>query len=55
MAVQWVVVVPEGQALTAREAVTLGYQLPVRSVFARLHNGPAARKLETALKGRQER
>jgi hypothetical protein len=50
--VNWDLVLPEDQALSACEARELGYELPVRSVFARLKNGPKARKLEMTMRQR---
>lgn len=52
--VQWNAVRPE-QAIASSEAATnFGYNLPVRSVFAKLHRGSVAVRLENELRSRTE-
>jgi hypothetical protein len=49
--VRWEIVPPD-QAISAAEATELGYNLPVRSVFAKLHRGSKALRLEQELRSR---
>lgn len=44
--VKWDRVLPENMALSNREASSMGYDLPFRTVFGRLHRGKIAKKLE---------
>lgn len=46
LTVNWEVVLPLEEAVSTRDAKQLGYNLPVRTVFGRLHSGRAAQKLE---------
>jgi hypothetical protein len=53
LAVHWEAVVEPARAIPAREAsTTFGYNLPYRSVFAKLHNGRCAASLEKELRQR---
>lgn len=50
--VEWLVV-PADRAITSSDAATqFGYNLPVRSVFAKLHRGSIALRLENELRAR---
>lgn len=51
--VKWDCVLPEDKALSNREASSIGYNLPIRTVFGRLHRGKLAKKLETELLSRK--
>jgi len=52
LGVEWDVV-PAERAITAADAASqFGYNLPVRSVFAKLHRGSAATRLEQELRSR---
>ena len=53
MRVQWDRVLPEDKALSNREASSMGYNLPIRTVFGRLHRGTLAKKLEAELLNRK--
>lgn len=44
--VKWEVILPPQKALSNREASAIGYNLPVRTVFGRLHRGQLAKRLE---------
>jgi hypothetical protein len=50
--VRWEVVAPERAISSADAAARFGYNLPVRSVFAKLHRGSAALRLEQELRSR---
>ncbi|MFK2825233.1 hypothetical protein QYG89_05980 [Bacillus sp. B190/17] len=50
--VEWEVIVPENQGITSSEAARLGYNLPVRTVFGKLHKGVLAEKIVQELKTR---
>jgi hypothetical protein len=50
--VAWEAIVPESKALSSSQAKALGYDLPVRSVFARLHRGSTAANIEKELRRR---
>ncbi len=50
--VNWEIVLPAPAAVSVREAAELGYNLPVRTVFGRLHSGHAARRLEKEVRSR---
>jgi hypothetical protein len=52
LAVKWECIVPPDHAISASHAMTLGYDLPVRSVFAKLHKGSIATALERELLSR---
>jgi hypothetical protein len=52
--VQWEVVPLEGAICAADVANQFGYSLPVRSVFAKLHRGSVALRLEQELRLRAE-
>lgn len=49
LAVRWEAMTAREDALTAAEAIGLGYQLPVRSTFAKLYRGQIAERLVQAL------
>ena len=53
--VKWTMVLPGTAALSSSEASKMGYNLPVRSVFAHLWNGRLAGKLEQEIKRRYEK
>lgn len=48
--VNWEVIVSEKDAISSNEARKVGYNLPVRTVFGKLHKGPLAEKLEKDLR-----
>lgn len=50
--VRWDAVLTEEQAISVRNAAQLGYNLPVRLVFGRLHSGQAAQRLENEVTNR---
>jgi hypothetical protein len=50
--VQWEFVPPESAISAADVATQFGYSLPVRSVFAKLHRGSVALRLEQELRSR---
>jgi hypothetical protein len=50
LSVAWQTIVPAHLAISSQEAVAMGYNLPVRSVFAKLHNGKIAAMLEQELR-----
>lgn len=52
LAVEWEVVLPPEMAVSRRDAIQFGYNLPVRSVFGKLHSGHAAQKLEDEMRRR---
>lgn len=53
LAVKWEALVDVSRALSAREATTaFGYNLPVRSVFGKMHQGKRAASLEKELRSR---
>jgi len=52
--VKWDCVLPEDKALSNREASSIGYNLPVRIVFGRLHRGELAEKLVKAILSRTQ-
>jgi hypothetical protein len=53
LAVQWEALVEPARAISAREAAaTFGYNLPVRSVFGKMHQGRRASVLEKELRQR---
>jgi hypothetical protein len=52
--VEWKVVPPERAISSADAAAQFGYNLPVRSVFAKLHRGSVAMRLEEELRLRAE-
>lgn len=52
VAVIWRVVLPRDAAISNAEASKIGYSLPVRTVFGRLHRGRLAAKLEEEIKRR---
>jgi hypothetical protein len=47
--VNWHIVVSKENALSANEAASFGYNLPVRTVFGKLHKGSIAKKLEQTI------
>jgi hypothetical protein len=54
LSVEWQVV-PADRAITSSDAATqFGYNLPVRSVFAKLHRGSVALRLENELRSRSK-
>ena len=53
MTVDWTTVLPEHRALSNRESSSIGYNLPIRTVFGRLHRGSLARRLEEEVLGRE--
>jgi hypothetical protein len=53
--VRWEVVPPERAISAADAAAEFGYNLPVRSVFAKLHRGSLAQRLEHELHARAVR
>jgi hypothetical protein len=51
--IPWEAVVDPARAISAREgAATFGYNLPVRSVFGKLHQGRRAATIEKELRQR---
>jgi hypothetical protein len=53
LAVKWEALVDPPQAISAREATSaFGYNLPVRSVFGKMHQGKRAASLEKELRAR---
>lgn len=52
VAVNWKIILPKEKAISASEASRLGYSLPVRGVFGRLHRGSLAKRLEEELRNR---
>ena len=52
LAVEWKVKLPEAKALSPPDAAKLGYNLPVRRVFGRLHGGREAQQLVQEMKSR---
>jgi hypothetical protein len=50
--ISWKVILSDDQAVRNSEASAMGYSLPVRSVFARLHRGRLASQLESLVKKR---
>jgi hypothetical protein len=52
LAVKWECIVQPDDAISASQANALGYDLPVRNVFAKLHKGPIAIVLERQLRTR---
>jgi hypothetical protein len=52
VAVLWQVVLPREAALSNSEASRMGYSLPVRTVFGRLHRGRLASKIEAEIRQR---
>jgi hypothetical protein len=52
LSVEWEVVPPDRAISSADAVAKFGYNLPVRSVFARLHRGNAALQLEQELRAR---
>lgn len=49
MKIRWDCVLPQNKALTNREASSIGYDLPFRTVFGRLHRGKLAEKPEAEI------
>jgi hypothetical protein len=52
LAIDWNVKLSEANALSAAEAAQLGYNLPVRLVFGRLHSGREAQRLVQEMQNR---
>jgi hypothetical protein len=52
VSVVWKVVLPPESALSNSQASSMGYSLPVRTVFGRLHRGRLASKLEEEIRRR---
>ena len=52
VSVAWKIILPKETALSNAEASNMGYFLPVRTVFGRLHRGRLAAKLEDEMKHR---
>jgi hypothetical protein len=52
LSVSWKILLQQEAALSNSEASAMGYSLPVRTVFGRLHRGRVASQLEAALKKR---
>lgn len=52
VSISWKVVLPREAALSNSEASNMGYSLPVRTVFGRLHRGRLASKLEEEIRRR---
>jgi hypothetical protein len=50
--VDWQIILPKEKSIKPKQAQGLGYNLPVRTVFGKLHNGTAAITLENELKRR---
>jgi hypothetical protein len=50
LSVKWECRTPMGKPLSAKEAASMGYKLPVRSVFAKLKQGDRALVLEKELR-----
>ena len=46
MKVKWDCILPKDKALSNRETTSMGYSLPIRTVFGKLHKGKLADKLE---------
>lgn len=51
--VKWECVLPKDKALSNREASSMGYNLPFRTVFGRLHRGRLAEKLVKEIRSRK--
>ena len=53
LSVKWEVLLSEEEALTSSEAAEMGYNLPVRVTFGKLHKGQTTMKIENTIRKRK--